>query len=338
MAASARLRAHRPPTGFSRDGLLEIALGLFLAVAAFAIIVDIPWLALAVPAAAAAGWGPLQRRLGDDHLSGEDGHGRWRWRWLLLAVALVVGAGLLDLAITGSVLHWWIRGDGLTRLGLALGLGLALVAWSHHRADFYGYAAITAAVFLGFQVIGAGPVNALLVTGLAITTGGAARLAGFVRRKRAGVVRAPRRRPAAGIALDFSIPAPADRAWRIGTDPRQISEWQPGVRSVRVHTERSYDLVYRLGRLEGTTPVEVLRWEPPELIVIQGRMPVGGRYTATMRLHGNRGATRVSFRIDYTVLPGRFGWWLDRLLLGRVVRAYVGAATSRLTALVEARG
>lgn len=149
---------YRPYLAYHPDGLVDIFAGLGLLFFGIAIFLDVAWLGVLYPAIFIPAWQLSKRSITRPRVAmGEAASAQFvrpRYTLALMGaiIAVIFGLGLtLYLAVTGSLVisaGEWLRTYVVLYIG-ALSAGfLAVIAFVNEVKRFYGYAALTLALFV----------------------------------------------------------------------------------------------------------------------------------------------------------------------------------------------
>jgi hypothetical protein len=143
------------------------------------------------------------------------------------------------------------------------------------------------------------------------------------------------------IKLNFDVDKPLSEVWQFGLNSSRIAEWQFDISAVKGATGPiqgvgyAYTLVYRMWGREFDSPVQIIRFEPPHILVTSGRTPIGGHFKSTTQMRSTEIGTHIDWQMEYQLPLGLIGEFLDFLIFHKAFEKTVRKYNENYKAVAE---
>lgn len=138
------------------------------------------------------------------------------------------------------------------------------------------------------------------------------------------------------------VEAPAERLFDLASRAERIPEWDPLFVDVRDvsgpldHAGTHFAATLKIAGVSLPVKIEVTRAERPQLLILSGTAPGGGRLCWTWRFEPRGTGADTDAELEYRLPGGIAGGIADRLLVHELIAQDIELALENLTAIAEA--
>jgi ligand-binding SRPBCC domain-containing protein len=146
----------------------------------------------------------------------------------------------------------------------------------------------------------------------------------------------------AHVRHSYRIEAPPEVAWRVGSDPDRMAEWNTtviGVKDVTGPLDQPgtrYTTISKIAGRQTDVTWTIERVEPDRMVEATATTPLGGDARLIVDYEPDGRGTRLTTDLEFEIAPGLLGGMIDKLYAERAVEREVRHSSDNFKAMVEA--